>query len=86
MWVARETMGVPSAAAERGPASSSGSQSRTESALRNPYSAEMLTDSVVLERQSAVVEAMELDCARFRRNCAEARQARAYIDRMSPPE
>ena len=53
------------------------------SASRNPYSAEILNDTYVIDRQLAVVEAMERDCARFGNGCAEARKARAYIDRRA---
>ena len=83
IWIARATMSVP--ANEPDPVSRSTS-SPSGAVGRNPYSAEILNDPYVIDRQLAVVEAMERDCARFGNGCAEARAARAYIDRRAAAE
>ena len=83
VWIARATMSVPTSE----PAATSEPTSRTarptQTATRNPYSAEILNDSYVIDWQLAVVEAMERDCARFGNGCAEAKAARAYIERRA---
>ena len=80
IWIARTTMSAPA----NEPDGVSRATSRPTRAVgRNPYSAEILNDPYVIDRQLAVVEAMERDCARFGNGCAEARKARAYIDRRA---
>ena len=83
IWIARATMSVPANAPD---AVSRPASRPTGAAGRNPYSAEILNDPYVIDRQLAVVEAMERDCARFGNGCAEARAARAYIDRRAAAE
>lgn len=75
IWLARTSQaplaGAP--APSRAPA-------RAKAVARNPYSANIRDDPYVLERQRGLVEAMERGCARSGAGCAEARQARRYID------
>lgn len=80
IWIARATMSVPANAPDMAGRATS---RPTEAAGRNPYSAEILNDPYVIDRQLAVVEAMERDCARFSNGCAEAKAARAYIERRA---
>lgn len=53
--------------------------------VRNPYSATIRTDPYVLERQRALVEAMENGCRSNGDLCGEARAARRYLDRLAMP-
>lgn len=82
IWIARATMSVPASPSEP----TSRAVRPTQATGRNPYSAEILNDPYVIERQLAVVEAMERECARFGNGCADARKARAYIDRRASAE
>ena len=83
IWIARTTMSVP---ADEADAASRPTSRPTGAAGRNPYSAEILNDPYVIDRQLAVIEAMERDCARFGNGCAEAKAARAYIGRRAATE
>lgn len=62
------------------PAANSGASTRAAPAFRNPYSAEVRNDPYVLTRQRTLVEAMENACRVERQGCAEAVQARSYLD------
>lgn len=53
---------------------------RPSPGLRNPYSAVIRTDPHVLDRQRAIVEAMERGCRQSGGGCAEAEQARRYLE------
>lgn len=46
---------------------------------RDVYSPRVIGDPYVIEQQRRVLEALELDCLRSRRHCAEAEQARRRI-------
>ena len=52
----------------------------TEADARNPYSPIIFEDPYVLRRHREVVEALEAECRSFGSHCAEAEQARRWID------
>ena len=81
LWVAgtlRPAATVPAAV----PRPSAGAAS----AFRNPYSANVRGDPYVLEKQRALVEAMERACRTQRQGCAEAAGARRYLDARASKE
>jgi hypothetical protein len=49
---------------------------------RNVYSPIILKDPYVLRRHREVAEALEAECRNFRTHCAEAEQARRWIDEL----
>lgn len=75
MWLARSAGPPPSTPTRAAPAGSAD--------VRNPYSATIRNDPYVLERQRALVEAMESGCRNNGDLCAEARAARRYLDRLA---
>ena len=65
--------------AERGSVATKMDDGRKADA-RNVYSPNILKDPYVLRRQREVVEALEVECRNFGTHCAEAEQARRWID------
>ena len=60
-----------------------GSRSRVAKPVaRNPYSPSISKDPYVLDRQRRVVEALEAQCRNQRERCAEAEQARLWMDQQ----
>lgn len=64
-----------------GPPIRSDSQA-TKPIARNVYSPTVLNDPYVLDQHHKVVEALEAHCRNQSEHCAEAKQARQWIDRQ----
>jgi hypothetical protein len=47
---------------------------------RNFYSPNVLSDPYVLQQHREIVEALEISCRKTGEHCAEAKQARRYLD------
>jgi hypothetical protein len=65
---------------EAGEARRSSGSVREKAERRNPYSPDVLSDAHVAEEHRRTVEAMELSCRQTGELCAEAEQARGYLD------
>lgn len=72
-------VGGRQAAPERGSVATRMDSGRKADA-RNAYSPNISTDPYVLRRQREVVEALETECRNVGTHCAEAEQARRWID------
>jgi hypothetical protein len=48
---------------------------------RKPYSPDVLGDPYVVRQHREIVEALEMSCRQTGENCAEAKQARRYLER-----
>lgn len=76
VWLAGRSQRQPVVASPTNAARSSSPAAE----VRDVYSANVRNDPYVLDRQRAVVESMERLCRIERRDCAEAVQARRYLD------
>jgi len=53
----------------------------SEAETRKPYSPNVLGDPYVVRQHREIVEALEMSCRQTGEGCAEARQARRYLER-----
>lgn len=60
-----------------------GAAAHGKAAVRNVYSARIASDPYVVAQQRAVVEAMERGCTHLCEDCAQAAQAKQYLDRVA---
>lgn len=69
--------------ASREPAPSTASKRAAAPAERRDfYSPKVTTDPYVMDQQRKLVEALEMQCRQSGANCAEAKQARRWIDKQ----
>lgn len=70
---------------ERGSVATRTDDGRKADAL-NVYSPNLLKDPYFLRRQRDVVEALEVECRNLGTHCAEAEQARRWMDERDRPD
>jgi len=70
---------------EKGLPAASGSRA-TKPFVRNVYSPTIFHDPYFLDQQRRVVEALEAQCRNQRERCAEAQQARQWVEQQKASE